>query len=148
MPPITNVERVYQERYAEAHAYLKATNSENPFMVIRAENKFIELLEEPHIPFWMRAQCNAILAGLTDETADARKYLKGAHTSLGYFVQIRELATGSLSDTAGHRLAQLREQLTKIERDIAAREAAKEQRSAQNLEDDKEMLLGTEKEVL
>ncbi|KAI7331522.1 hypothetical protein KC315_g5094 [Hortaea werneckii] len=76
--PVTNLERFLVTRYRNAHELLETD-------VDAAEQELLSLLNEPRLPIWIRAQCNMLLAAITEEYNDAMRYLRDARTSLRLF---------------------------------------------------------------
>lgn len=76
--PITNTERFLNTKYSNAHALLQ-TDADT------AETLLLELLQEPRLPLWKRAQCNMILASISEDYATARAYLVDARDVLDLY---------------------------------------------------------------
>lgn len=159
MKPIPNSDRLHQARYASAYAVLTSATAEsgNTKDIYRAENMFIELLNSAHIPFWMRVQCNAILANISDDALHAQHYLNDASHILDCFEQ-QQLIKHDLSSIDQYseksRVDDLRAELQSIQQRLNDQEMLLSQEAdaalhplAQKVADDKEMLLGPEENV-
>ncbi|KAI6825004.1 hypothetical protein KC340_g11352 [Hortaea werneckii] len=84
--PVTNLERFLVTRYKNAHELLETD-------VNSAEQELLSLLHEPRLPLWIRAQCNMLLAGLTEEYSEAMCYLRDARGSLSLFKETQDEVT-------------------------------------------------------
>ncbi|KAF2212160.1 hypothetical protein CERZMDRAFT_84552 [Cercospora zeae-maydis SCOH1-5] len=137
MAPRRKLEKLYPGRYAEANDCLAAAREQQNLSEFQhAGDKFLELLEDPGLPIWMRAQCNTLVAGMITDTNFAREYLKNAQTRLETLLQSRETLSvaekGACCSNERARAGQARE-LHRRKRD---------------LDNDEVMLLGCEKEAL
>ncbi|KAI7258652.1 hypothetical protein KC343_g5129 [Hortaea werneckii] len=104
--PVTNLERLLVTRYRNAHELLETD-------VDAAEQGLLSLLNEPRLPIWMRAQCNMLLAGITEEYGEAMRYLGDARTSLQLFRERHDEVTP--------RMLQMEKDLDGIEEEIEER---------------------------
>ncbi|KAI7212786.1 hypothetical protein KC333_g6931 [Hortaea werneckii] len=76
--PVTNLERFLVTRYRNAHELLETD-------VEAGEQELLGLLNEPRLPTWIRAQCNMVLAAITEDYNEAMRFLRDARTSLRLF---------------------------------------------------------------
>ncbi|KAI6821413.1 hypothetical protein KC367_g2437, partial [Hortaea werneckii] len=104
--PVTNLERLLVTRYQNAHELLETD-------VNSAEQELLSLLHEPRLPLWIRAQCNMLLAGLTEEYSEAMCYLRDARDSLSLFKETQDEVTP--------RMLQMEKDLDGIEAEIEER---------------------------
>ncbi|KAI7200850.1 hypothetical protein KC316_g4196 [Hortaea werneckii] len=104
--PVTNLERFLVTRYRNAHELLETD-------VAAAEQELLGLLNEPRLPLWIRAQCNMLLAGLTEEYSKAMCYLRDARGSLSLFKETQDEVTP--------RMLQMEKDLDGIEVEIEER---------------------------
>ncbi|KAK4507238.1 hypothetical protein PRZ48_000973 [Zasmidium cellare] len=106
---LTNFERWCQFRFKEAHRLLTDD-------AYAAEDRFMELLTEPRIPMWMRVQCNAVLASITDRADDAENYIEDARHVLDLFAEDRPDP-----DPLGEKIVNMAKRLDEIEKEIEER---------------------------
>ncbi|KAI7223816.1 hypothetical protein KC343_g7396 [Hortaea werneckii] len=104
--PVTNLERFLVTRYRNAHELLETD-------VDAAEQGLLSLLTEPRLPIWMRAQCNMLLAAITEEYSEAMSFLRDARTSLQLFRERHDEVTP--------RMLQMEKDLDGIEEEIEER---------------------------
>ncbi|KAI7282254.1 hypothetical protein KC345_g3602 [Hortaea werneckii] len=104
--PVTNLERFLVTRYRNAHELLETD-------VDAAEQGLLSLLTEPRLPTWIRAQCNMLLAAITEEYSEAMGFLRDARTSLQLFRERHDEATP--------RMLQMEKDLDGIEVEIEER---------------------------
>ncbi|KAI7160084.1 hypothetical protein KC349_g3705 [Hortaea werneckii] len=78
--PVTNLEHFLflVRRFNDAQGLLDTD-------VDAAEQELLGLLNEPRLPIRIRAQCNMLLAAITEERNEATRYLRDARTSLRLF---------------------------------------------------------------
>ncbi|KAI7197913.1 hypothetical protein KC316_g3664 [Hortaea werneckii] len=104
--PVSNLERFLVTRYRNAHELLETD-------VDAAEQELLGLLNEPRLPIWIRAQCNMLLAAITEEYNEAMRYLRDARTSLRLFRERQNEVTP--------RILSMERDLDGIEEDIERR---------------------------
>ncbi|KAK3116374.1 hypothetical protein LTR53_003344 [Teratosphaeriaceae sp. CCFEE 6253] len=115
--PYPNLERSIIDRYNAAQAFL-ATDAE------AAERIFLELLNEPRLPLWIRTQCNVNLALLTDDLSAAPLYLLDARHALDLY----EAANAeSWSESVTSNVANMKAAFTTVDDRIAYRLAHPEE---------------------
>ena len=101
--PVTNLERFLVTRYRNAHELLETD-------VDAAEHGLLSLLTEPRLPIWIRAQCNMLLAAITEEYGEAMRYLGDARPCLQLFRERHDEVTP--------RMLQMEKDLDGIEEEI------------------------------
>ncbi|KAI7552203.1 hypothetical protein KC331_g2047 [Hortaea werneckii] len=106
--PVTNLEHFLflVRRFNNAQGLLDTD-------VDAAEQELLGLLNEPRLPIRIRAQCNMLLAAITEEHNEATRYLRDARTSLRLFRERHSEATP--------RILPMERDLDGIEEDIQKR---------------------------
>ncbi|KAK3074666.1 hypothetical protein LTR53_002744 [Teratosphaeriaceae sp. CCFEE 6253] len=115
--PTPNLERFIVDRYNAAQAFLHSDAE-------AAEKIFLELLNEPRLPLWIRTQCNVNSALLTDDLIAAPLYLLDARHTLELY-EASNVASGS--ESVASNVANMHDAFKVVEDRIAYRLAHPEE---------------------
>lgn len=108
--PITNLENYLNTRYNSAHDLLETDAR-------AAERILLQLLNEPRLPLWKRAQCNMILACISE--GGGARYLEDARHVLALF---KDSLSQEPEPPLQAKISAMEEKFNEIEQDIVHRE--------------------------